>query len=155
MSKIEMVGNTKMVKPTNDPLVIRIAELTRHVMKLRRALLDGSDNDDPKAKNPAKNPFVFWYSPRTSDMSCHLLGNHISAPTMNELLDYAELQVCDIYNKLYETNHVSIEQLCYDDEPEKWSQDRLMKEFKRLQEKMLRSKTKKPRKPRIKKDEAK
>lgn len=152
MSNIYMVGRTKEVKPTKNPLVMRIAEVTRHVMKLRKALLDVSDKDDPKKANPAKNPFVFWYSPRTCDMSCHLLGNHITAPTMDELLDYAELQVCDIYNKLYDTNHLSIEQLSYDDEPEKWSQERLMKEFKRLQEKMLKTKT---RKPRVKKNEAK
>jgi len=152
MSNIQMVGRTKVVKPTKNPLVMRIAEITRHVMKLRRALLDISDKDNPTKKNPAKNPFVFWYSPRTRDMSCHLLGNHITAQTMDELLDYVELQVCDIYNKLYDTNHFSLEQLSYDDEPEKWSQERLMKEFKRLQEKMLQTKT---RKPRAKKDEAK
>jgi hypothetical protein len=152
MSNIQIVGRTKVVKPTKNPLVMRIAEITRHVMKLRKALLDGSDKNDPTKKNPAKNPFVFWYSPRTCDMSCHLLGNHITAPTMDELLDYAELQVCDIYNKLYDTNCLSIEQLSYDDEPEKWSQERLMKEFKKLQEKMLQTKT---RKPRVKKDEAK
>jgi hypothetical protein len=155
MSKIEMVASAQGAVPTKDPLVSRVAELTRHVMKLRRVLLDDSDKSDPKKANPAKNPFVFWYSPRTSDMSCHLLGNHITAPTMDDLLDYAEIKVCDIYNKLYETSYISLEQLSYDDEPEKWSQERLMKEYKKLQDKMSQNKIRKPRKPRVKKDESK
>lgn len=146
-----MVAAAQGIAPTKDPLVSRISEITRHVMKLRRALLDISEKDNVKAKNP----FVFWYSPRTCDMSCHLLGNHITASTMDDLLDYAELKVCDIYNKLYETSYISLEQLSYDDEPEKWSREILIKEFKRLQDKVLQNKTRKPRKPRIKKDESK
>lgn len=145
----------KVAEPTKDLLVTRIAEITNHVMKLRRKMIEDFDEDDPKKKNPAKNPFVFWYSHRTLDMSCHLLGSHISAPTMDELLDYTEMKICDIYNQIYETNHVFMQDLSHDDEPQKWSQERLIKEYQKLQRKIDQQKVKKAIKPKSKKNEAK
>jgi hypothetical protein len=126
-----------------------MAEITRHVAKLRKALLDISEKDNAKAKNP----FTFWYSPRTNDMSCHLLGHHVTGEDLDDLLDNAELKVCEIYNTLYESSCISLDQLFYDDEPEKWSQERLMREFKKLKEKV--SMKRKTRKPRANKNEAK
>jgi hypothetical protein len=87
-------------------------------------------------------------------VSCHLLGNHISAPTIGLLLDLTESHICEIYNELHETNYTSIEQLSYDDEPEKWSQERLIKEYKKLQDNMARRKRNKSIKSRVKKNEA-
>jgi hypothetical protein len=149
MSKIEIAEIATIMKPTTEPMVIRIAEITKHVNKLRKELLNISAIDNVKAKNP----FVFWYSARTCDMSCHLLGQQLTASSMQDLLDYAELKVVDIYNKLYDANHLSIEELCYDDEPEKWSQERLMKEYKKLQDKVLQAKRTKSKSAKVKKDE--
>ncbi len=145
---VEEVQETKSTKGSVDS---RMAEISKHVLKLRKSLLDISKKDNPKANNPC----VFWYSPRTSDMSCHILGHHIVAPTLDELLDHAEFKLCNIYNKIYDTNFLSIDELSYEDEPEKWCKERLIKEFKRLQDRILHNRPKQQRKPRAKKNEAK
>jgi hypothetical protein len=149
MNKKTIMVEENKIKTTKDPITSKIKELSIHVQKLRKSLIDVSEKDNVKAKNS----FVFWYSPRTNDISCHLLGHHLVAENIKDLLDYTEIKICEIYNDLYLTNCISLDQLAYDDEPEKWDQERLIREYKQLQQKLIEKNSPKTRKPKRIKNE--
>lgn len=114
-----------------DAITSKIARITIHVMKLRTALLNVSEDN-----KKAKNPLVFWFNLRNNKMSCHILGHHLSADNLPELLDEAETKVCEIHNELYNTNHIFMDDLTHSNNPEEWSKERLLAEYQKLQEMM-------------------
>lgn len=100
----------------------RMANLAKTTAKLKPYVSNANANNHT-------NSVLYWYTMRTNEFQCHLLGKKISGNTFEKCIDNAEKFVVQSFNKFHGVKYSKIEQCVEIDNPTKWSKSKLLEQF--------------------------